>query len=447
MNYFNFFFDKKNTFAYYILISISFIFLLIRTFFSSGEIPPDGIQYLLQAKDFCTYKVNFPLGYPLFIKIISFFSGSYLIASKIINILSFATIICFSRYKNFFFKETVLLFCFYPFINFFPSTLSEPLFFLLNYLIIYMIYHLEEKNISLKTSAVFFILFFLLVSVRFTGIFILFSLNIYTLYLIKTKQISLKNFLTVNILSSLGAISYLVINYLYSGFALGDRRHLLTGNKDIIAFSKEFILSVFRDFSFLNEILHKSILLKFSSLHLYLGVFIISLFLALCIFKSQKKFGIYLIISSAIIFLGLFYSQYTTKIDNTIRIKSNLYFYIVFFILINCSSLIKKMLTIFFSAIIILNVYTLMLFSETVFQRINYLTTLISKAKNQNIEILYRDNQQVRSNAGLLLFKAMLIDRKIEFSERTEKNGAKHSNTVTYEEVVKFPSEYRTKKY
>jgi len=52
-------------------------FLVLKFIYSSGDLTPDSLQYFLQAKDFWTYQVNFPLGYPLAIKILSYVTGSF----------------------------------------------------------------------------------------------------------------------------------------------------------------------------------------------------------------------------------------------------------------------------------------------------------------------------------------------------------------------------------
>ena len=90
------------------------IYFYVQIIFSSGKLSPDSLQYLRQADDFWNYKINFPLGYPLIIKLFTFFSGSSFWASKMVNIFCYLGVLLFSYKKKFYFKETILLFSFLP---------------------------------------------------------------------------------------------------------------------------------------------------------------------------------------------------------------------------------------------------------------------------------------------------------------------------------------------
>ncbi len=400
----------------YSLIILAIAFFFVRIFYSSGELTPDSIQYLLQAQDFWNYKVNFPLGYPFFIRLGSFFTGNYFITSKIINFLSFFLIVVLAKYKNFYPRETLLLVCFYPFINFLPTTLSEPLFYFFNALIIYNIYIITTKGYSIKSALSLALLFFFLISVRFSGLFIFVAFFVYILYLKSKQKLSFKECISLLGISGLGIFTYLGINYLYCGFILGNRSHLEVAYQNPIKFLSDFLLHTFYDFSYLNGIYHKGLIFYFKSLHIWVGAAWVS-FALIKAYKTRKTaFSYYLLISAGIIFLSLIYTYFSTKVDNSIRIKSNLYFYIFILLLINLSSFSKNIMKVIALALLSLNIITILKFSEPLKRNKDYFSTLINQSNSNTINIVYKNDAE-KNNAKILLFKALLIDKNCKFNE------------------------------
>ncbi|HCR75113.1 MAG TPA: hypothetical protein DIW37_01645 [Chryseobacterium sp.] len=429
---------KNCTALDFIIFSVVIVFFVIRIFLSSGELSPDSIQYLLQSQNFWTYKVNFPLGYGFLIKAFHYFTKSYFLASKIINLFSYVAIIIFSYCKKFFFPQTVLIFSFYPFINLYPQSFSEAPYFCINYLIIYFIHKIIQNGFTWKNNLWISLLFFLLIALRFSGLFVcivsITFLGIWTYH----KNQSLKTFLLFTLSSASGVCFYLFINTLYCGFPLGDRRHLQNEPPNSSYFISEFWTSVLHDFSFLNIFIHKGLLDKISSLHYFVSLIII--FFTLFVFVKKRKklnaFNYYLIFSFLGIMISLLYSYYTTKIDHTIRIKSNAYMYLLFFISLN----IPKMTIIFFKQFVILalfiNSFTLVKYSEKLTIQIKKQKVHICDSKEKVINIVYKYDT-LRNNAQVLLFKAILIDRKFNFHESDNHNKRVSGCSVKASDIVK----------
>lgn len=411
------------------------IFFIFRIYFSSGELTPDSIQYLLQAQNFWEYKVNFPLGYPLMIKMFSFFTGSFFTASKLINILSYISIILFSYKKKFIFPETVLIFSFYPFLNFYAYTLSEPLYYFINYLIIYYSFLLTKEGFNNKSAIFLCFLFFILVSIRFSGIFVLLASLGFFVFLRVSKKIPQTHFFILSAWATLGVLCYLFINFLYCGLPLGQRDHLSINHTSPYTFITKTSHSVVYDFSFLNGIIHKGILGGTSFLNSSIGA-ILLLAAIIILYKNRKRtdfFNIYLIFSFIIILISTLYSYYTTKIDDTIRIKSNAYFYLLIFLSLNISKKIVNYLKVYALLIIYINSFTLIKYSSTI---INYFSKFdLLECQSNHINIIYNSSISNEKNyAPILLFKAYLIDKNYKFSETDQSSDEKN-----YECQIKSP--------
>jgi hypothetical protein len=395
------------------------LFFVLRIFLSSGELRPDSIQYLLQAQNFWDYKVNFPLGYAFFIKSLNLIIESYFVASKIINLLSYLAIIAFSYRKNFFFQQTLLVFSFYPFVNLYTLSLSEPLYFLINYLIIYCIYRIIETGFHKKYIFSIGILFFFLTAIRFSGVFVFVTSILFLGFVTYRKRYSIRSYLLFVLSSATGVFSYLLINYFYCGKAFGERNHLQNHPSNFINFISELGTSVLHDFSFLNIFIHKGILAQISSLHVYISIIIIFFTIFLLIKRSKRNlFNDYLIFSFLVIMISLVYSYYTTKIDDTIRVKSNAYLYLLFFISLNIPKVVINYFKVFVIFALVINSFTLIKYSGKITDQIKRNNKLICNTKDKKINIVYpQKDKTIKSNAQILLFKALLIDKGYKIYE------------------------------
>ncbi len=433
--------NKRITLLNCLVFFSAIIYFIIRICFSSGQLSPDGINYLLQAQNLWNYKVNFPLGYAFLIKLFSFFTGSYFTASKLINILVYVGIIAFSYRKNFFFTQTLFIFSFYPFLDFFTQSLSESVYYFIIYLIIYYTYRITKHDFKIKFAVYLFLLFFILTSLRFSGLFIFFSSIIYFFYLLCKKELSPKYFILLSFAMTLGVSLYLLINYLYCGFALGQRDHLHIEPANIFTFITNISLSTARDFSFLNGILHQGIFQKILFLNIWVGIALLIAAIVTLYKKRNKRdfFTNYLILSFIIIFAGVFYSYYTTKIDNTIRIKSMPYLYLVLLLLTNLSEKIMSYLKILALLFIFINIYTILKYSDTILNNYATFDSLICPPKAKSINLIYNEKiAEERNHAAILMFKAIAIDRNYKINENTKdstKNKAPCS--INSNEIIK----------
>lgn len=432
--------EKTNTIINSLVFFGALLLVVLQNFLSTGNISSDSINYVLQAQKFWEYKINFPLGYPLLIKFFSHITGSLFIASKLINIISYLGIIYISYKKKFYFQHTILIFSFYPFIAFYSSTLSEPLFYFFNYLIIYTVYQIIKNGLQKKYIAILSILFFLLVSIRFSGLFVFVGTITFLVYLLQQKKYPLSSYFYLCASSTIGVILYLYINYLYCGYLLGQRSHLHNEVEDFIPFILQILKSTFHDFSFLNIIIHKGALRIVSPLNIWIGITLILFSICLFIKKTSTYFSLYLFITFAVLFLTMFYSYYTTIIDNTIRIKSNAYLYLLFYLLINS----PKKLIIYFKwltvIILIFNSLTLIRFSGNINNLVTHYEKLICNSNHKIVHIVYKNNdfEKNRNNAKLLLFKAILIDRNYIIIEEIENSSIKPFPCKIYaSEIIK----------
>ncbi|KQR95473.1 hypothetical protein ASG01_06415 [Chryseobacterium sp. Leaf180] len=429
--------DKKKGLTEIIIFLSAIAFICIKTVFSSGELSPDSIQYFLQAQNFWEYKVNFPLGYAFLLKIFSNFTGSLFIASKVISLLSYASIIIFSYRRKFFFTQTLILFSFYPFIGQFSSSLSEPFFFLLNFLILYSVYKTATDQFSWKYPIILFALFFLLTATRFSALFILVSVTAFFLYLFLKNKLTFLRFVLLTNASILGVILYLCINKLYCGSFLGARDHLLITQCSFFDFISGFLSSSAKDLSFLNGILHKILQQKINFFHIYTGVitFLSALIIVLKKRKSFKDFDIFLLFSFSIVFLGIGYSYYTTQIDNTVRIKSIAFFFLLFFVLINIPEQTLKIYAGISLLICLLNIFTVVKNSQNITVYIKKMEGIVD---NYPSTIVFSDLKQQRSASPILLLKSMIIDKGLKFEEsQSSKNTTEGNCIIKAEDVLK----------
>ena len=339
------------------------IYFYVQIIFSSGKLSPDSLQYLRQADDFWNYKINFPLGYPLIIKLFTFFSGSSFWASKMVNIFCYLGVLLFSYKKKFYFKETILLFSFYPLIQFYAFTWSESLFFFLLYLFIFLVNRIIIKGLTSSKIVFVAILIFAITSVRFSSVFITFPTMMTVLL---NKNIYWQKRAKFSLISIFAVATYLLINYFYSGYLMGKREHLLIEPQNIIVFSKKVSLSFLRDFSFLNAFDHKFISSLPLGIHYFTTILFLLALLILCIRKlPMEKWVNYLLITAGCSFIGICLSYYKIRIDDSIRIKSAVYFFLLFAFLIISSKAFKLIAAYIVTIVLLCNIATYLYYSQS----------------------------------------------------------------------------------
>ncbi len=263
-------------------------------FLSAGGIGADSLSYFGIAADFPQVITNlFPLGFPALIKVFQSVFQDYFWASKVLNISMAVCILLFSYFKQFYFKETVLLFT------------GKTLFFALNlvsskgsfiFLLYFLIYFFHEKfQEKIKSGTfVFFasLLMVLLFTVRYSGIYIYLGILFFWLFLVlKSKPLPIKidlfQFLWI---SGIGITSYLSFNYFTFGSFTGEH---LRG-----APAQYAPIYIFRDILGMTNVVDPFIGLKpssnsFGSLAFQVGVMIIDFILLgylIKLYRSKKDF-------------------------------------------------------------------------------------------------------------------------------------------------------------
>lgn len=228
-------------------------------YLESGRNILDGNGYtIFEEKDF-QWNGTFPAGYSLAIAMVSFFTKiDVLWASKIVNIGTtgiwfFSLNSWFGRSKSVLIGGILIL---GSFLKLWAYTWSEPLFLVILFCWTYHFYQFSiSSEISISRLIPVFLLGFLMMLVRYAGIFIIPSIIICSVYYFQKKEKDKS--LAAAFLSffwSAGLVSYLFLNYKNSGELYGGARfdgNILIG-KNVVSFAKGLIneISIFGNFTF-----------------------------------------------------------------------------------------------------------------------------------------------------------------------------------------------------
>ena len=205
-------------------IAIVIIYFFQSFFNATGGIGADSLSYFGIASDLPRLETNlFPLGFPLMLKFFHGIFQDYFWAGKMLNISMVFVILVFSYFKKFYFRETVLLFTGKTLFYVLNLVISEGPFIFLLYFLIYLFHERFQEKIN-PLKFIFFnsLLLVLLVTVRYSGIYIYLGVCIFFLMMIlKNKENPLKKDLFLTLLfSGIGIGFYLGFNsYIYGSFA------------------------------------------------------------------------------------------------------------------------------------------------------------------------------------------------------------------------------------
>ena len=195
-------------------------------FLSAGGIGADSLSYFGIASDFPKLITNlFPLGFPALIKVLHSVFQDYFWASKILNVMMVIGILLFSYFKQFYFRETVLLFTGKTLFFALNIVSSEgPFLFLLYFLIFFFHEKFQEKIKSGTFVICASILMVLLFTVRYSGIYIYLGIALFWLVIaLRRKTFPLKKDLfRFLVVSGIGIAGYLSFNYLTFGSFTGE---------------------------------------------------------------------------------------------------------------------------------------------------------------------------------------------------------------------------------
>lgn len=261
-------------------------------FLSAGGIGADSLSYFGIASDFPKLITNlFPLGFPALIKVLHSVFQDYFWASKVLNVLMVIGILLFSYFKQFYFKETVLLFTgktlFFA-LNIISS--EGPFLFLLYFLIFFFHEKFQEKIKSGTFVICASILMVLLFTVRYSGIYIYGGIGLFWVVMIlRRKTFPLKaDLFRFLVVSGIGIVGYLSFNFFTFGSFTGEH---LRG-----APAQYYPVYIFRDILGITNVVDPFIGLKpssnsFFSLAFQVGLMIVDFVLLgylIKLYRSRK---------------------------------------------------------------------------------------------------------------------------------------------------------------
>lgn len=240
----------------YIILSIVvvIVYFLQSFFLPNGGIGADSLSYFEITSDFPNVATNlFPFGYPMFLKLFVTVFNDYFLAAKMLNVVLISTILSFSYFKSYFFKETVLLFAGKTFFYVFTNVLSEGLFVFLLYFLLYFIFQIFYKQKKIYRNAVFAsIIMVLMFLVRYSGVYIFGGLLLFLCFLFyKERNVTIsKGLLLFSILSAFGISFYLIFNLLQFGSFTGEDLRGVPGEMTNLDVLRNFfgIVNVFDPF-------------------------------------------------------------------------------------------------------------------------------------------------------------------------------------------------------
>lgn len=262
-------------------------------FLSAGGIGADSLSYFGIASDFPRLITNlFPLGFPALIKVFHSVFQDYFWASKVLNVLMVVGILLFSYFKQFYFRETVLLFTGKTLFFALNIVSSEgPFLFLLYFLIFFFHEKFQEKIKSGTFVICASILMVLLFTVRYSGIYIYLGIALFWLVMaLRRKTFPLKKDLfRFLVVSGIGIAGYLSFNFFTFGSFTGEH---LRGTP-----AQYYPVYIFRDILGMTNVVDPFIGLKpssnsFTSLAFQVGLMIVDFVLLgylIRLYRSRKE--------------------------------------------------------------------------------------------------------------------------------------------------------------
>lgn len=156
------------------LVVLTYAMIIFR-FLSNekGRVSPDSIRYLRQSEMFPIIdNTTAPLGYPLFIKLFTFFDIDDFWSSKLVGILAYTFILFFAYKKRFFFKELMMASALFSFVSIFSYTMSEALTLPFVILFFFTAHQIIKNKISQLQGILYLtFLLILLLNIRYSALF------------------------------------------------------------------------------------------------------------------------------------------------------------------------------------------------------------------------------------------------------------------------------------
>ncbi|MFN3021404.1 hypothetical protein ACK1KB_10505 [Chryseobacterium sp. TY3] len=223
----------------YILLAVVVVFVSFFTsfFLPAGGVYRDSLSYFEIAADLPNPVTDlFPLGYPILVRGFQLLFGDYFWAYKMLNVTMLIIVFLFSYLKQFYFRETVLLFMGKTMLFVFSIALSEAPFLFLMYFLIYFLHKiLIDKTYSKTDVIIASVIMVMMFIVRYSGIYIYLAIGVFAMYLLikSNNREVFWSFVLFLIISGLGIASYLGYNYYnyksYTGEDLRGAPYPMTG--------------------------------------------------------------------------------------------------------------------------------------------------------------------------------------------------------------------------
>ena len=148
-----------------------------------GRTNPDSIRFMRTSKVFPVIdNTTTPMGYPLSLKLFTFFGFDEFWASKIIGLLAYFFIVYFAWKKKFYLKETILVGGLFSFVSIFSYTMSESLMLPFVFVFLYVVRQIIIGQIKGAKAFVYLsLMLILLYNIRYPALFIIGGVLLYGL--------------------------------------------------------------------------------------------------------------------------------------------------------------------------------------------------------------------------------------------------------------------------
>lgn len=172
------------------LVIITIMMTILRFLLNEkGRVNPDSIRYMRFAHVFPTIdNTTTPLGYPLSIKLFTYFGFDEFWSSKLVGILAFLFIAIFAWKKNFYMKESIIISSLFSFVSIYAYTMSEALALPFVFLFLYTAHQTITGKLE-KWKAILYLSLSLiaLYNIRYSSLFIMGGTGLFGLIMWKKK--------------------------------------------------------------------------------------------------------------------------------------------------------------------------------------------------------------------------------------------------------------------
>lgn len=216
-----------------------------------GRVSPDSIRFMRTAEVFPIIdNTTAPLGYPLSLKLFTYFGIELFWASKIVGILAVLFIIYFAGEKKFYHKETIITTALFSFVSIFSFTLSEALILPFVFLFVYIARQIIICQ--LQGYKAFFLLSLLLIAlfnIRYPAVFFMGATFLFGMLNFKKTHYS-KIFMLAGLAGGVFVIIYklLFINYFNENYVENFLKIGLHPTSKLITEFFQGILTTFNPF-------------------------------------------------------------------------------------------------------------------------------------------------------------------------------------------------------